>query len=387
MSPRPSAFGAIVVGGGVNGLAAAWQLARLGCPHVALVERFKLGHARGSSHGFSRITRTSYGDPLYVRLAQFAHAEEWPRLERAHGARLRTPTDGAFFGPAGGPFDSYAAAVADVGADVERLTPDEARRRFPLFRFPDAAGVLHDRTAAVVHAAETMQALTRQASVEGVHLLEETRVLGFEPAGDGVAVETDRGRLLGERLVLAAGAWAGSLLPALAPRLTVKRQSVGFYRVDAPSADLAPGRFPVWIHLGTRADDMHYGLPEFGREGLKAARHEVAGAADEPDDDPPPREETLAEVRAFVERQWNVRVHERVHAETCLYTNTANEDFVIDVVSDSPRIVAASICSGHGFKFGPLSGRLLAELALEGRTTVPAFESARARFAVAPATT
>src|SRR5512145_2160322 len=143
MAPAP-AFGALVVGGGISGLATAWQLARRGVPRVALVERFRLHHDRGSSHGDGRITRTTYSDERYVRLVQVAHAEEWPRLEQDSGTRLLHPTPGAFFGPPEGDLDRWARAVEAAGAPgVERISPEDARRRFPTFAFPDSHAVLH----------------------------------------------------------------------------------------------------------------------------------------------------------------------------------------------------------------------------------------------------
>ena len=378
----PDVFGALVVGAGVNGLATAWHLVRLGCPRVALVERFRIGHDRGSSHGHSRITRSSYRHQTYVRLMQVAHGEEWPRLERDSGTALVHRQDGVFFGPTGGPFEDYAASVAAVGVDVERIDVAQARQRFPLFRFPDAAGVLHDRTGGVIAAAAAIDALAKRCWIEGVHVLEDTEVVGIDPVGDAIAVATDRGKLLAERVVVTAGAWTARLLPSLAARLVVKRQSVGFFAVDAPAEAIGVGRFPVWAYLGGGPNGLRYGLPEFGRPGLKAALHEESGVPDDPDARPGPDARLLDGIRAFLDEQLAVRVGETLHAETCLFTSTASEDFVIDTLPGHPRVVVGSACSGHGFKFGPLTGRILAELALHGRSSVDAFEANRAQFAI-----
>ena len=374
------AFATLVIGGGVAGLATAWQLARSGLDRVGLVERFRIGHDHGSSHGAGRITRSSYADEVYVRLMQLAHDEEWPRLERDAGMRLIHPCAGAFFGPAGGPFDEHVAATAHMRDVVELLDVAEARRRFPLFGFPDAAGVLHDHTAGVVAAADTIRALARLCSIEGVFALEQTRVLGIDASRDPIVVETDRGRLLAERLVVTAGAWLPKLLPALADRFHVRRQSVGYFRIDALPAAVRPGAFPVWIHTGRDTADGRYGLPEFGGPGIKAALHETGGAAQDPDEAAAANAATLARVREFLQDQLTVPVLEQVHQETCLYTNTDDEDFVLSVLPGEPRIVVGSACSGHGFKFAPLTGRILAGLARNGRTDVPAFDEARERF-------
>ncbi|MEO5987878.1 MAG: FAD-dependent oxidoreductase [Candidatus Eisenbacteria bacterium] len=382
MSP-PAAFGALVIGGGIHGLSTAWHLARLGAERVALVEQFRFGHAKGSSHGHSRITRSSYGDALYVELMQHAHGEEWPRLEQACGTPLVHPNDGAYFGPADGPFEDYARAVASVGADVERIGIPEARRRFPLFAFPDAVGVLHDHTGGLIAACDTIEALTRRCWIDGVHGLEETRVIGIDPSRDPVVVTTDRGTLLAERVVITAGAWVQRLVPELAGRVIIKRQHVGYFELDAPTQAQRLGHFPVWAYLGHGENGLRYGLPEFGSRGVKAALHTLAVAPDDPDQVVAPDEAVLERTRHFFAEQLSVPIRSRVHAETCWFTSTASEDFVLDACPGAERVWVGSACSGHGFKFGPLVGRILAELALNGRSTVEPFERHRGRFALA----
>src|SRR5262249_40944438 len=153
--------------------------------------RFRLHHDRGSSHGTSRITRSTYSDEHYVRLVRVAHAEEWPRLERDSGATLVHRCDGIFFGPKDGDVERWAEAVAAAGAaGGHKPERGEARSRFPAFAFPDAHAVLHDPTGGVVAAADTLRALDRRCRVEGVHVLEETRVLSLDPASDPIVVDT-----------------------------------------------------------------------------------------------------------------------------------------------------------------------------------------------------
>ncbi len=382
MPPAP-AFGALVVGAGIHGLATAWQLARRGVARVALVERFRLHHDRGSSHGDARITRSTYSDARYVRLVRVAHAEEWPRLEHDSGRRLIHRCPGVFWGPPEGELERWAAAVAAAGADgVERLSPAEARRRFPAFGFPDAHAVLHDTTGGVVAAADTLRALDTLCRIEGVHVLEETRVLALDPSTDPVTVDTDRGRLLAERVVVTAGAWVADLVPALAARVSVARQHVGYFRLELPEDRMAPPAFPVWVHLGAPGEGSHYGLPAFGRRGVKAALHGVSAQSDDPEAQGEPEASAIARTRDFLRSQLTVSVAETLHAETCLYTNTPDEHFILGPLPGHPNVVVGSACSGHGFKFGPLTGRLLAEMALDGHTTVPEFEQERATFEV-----
>src|SRR5262249_6177072 len=162
----------------------------------------------------------------------------------------------------------------------------------------------------------------------------------------------------------------------------VSRQHVGYFEHAGDRSLLSPARFPVWVYLGDSARGLYYGLPEFGRPGLKAALHRTGDVADDPERHPGADPAEIERVREFLAEQLTLPIGSALHAETCLYTNTPDEHFVLGPLPDHPNVVVGSVCSGHGFKFGPLTGRLLAELALEGRTTVPEFECERAGFAV-----
>ena len=170
-------------------------------------------------------------------------------------------------------------------------------------------------------------------------------------------MDTDRGQLLAERVVVTAGAWVSQLVPSLAAHTNVQRQHVGFFGLAAEADALRPGRFPVWVYLGSPAGGLYYGLPEFGRPGIKAALHGVGAGADDPDQHPGPSPAALERVRGFLREQLAVTLGDTLHAETCLYTNTPDEHFLIGPLPGHPRVVVGSACSGHGL---PAVGRLLA---------------------------
>ena len=375
MSPT---YHTLVIGAGINGLSTCYHLSRQNVRGIGLIEQFALGHARGSSHGHSRITRSAYVNAHYVRLMQIAHNEAWPQLERDSGRQLVYPTPGCFFGPPGGKYKSYAQAVADVGVDVEQLTPEEGRRRFPHFRFENAAGVLCDHTAGLIAAAQTIQSLIRLVRKRGVDIRENAMVQRVDPTRDPIRVETSVGDLETERLIVTAGPWASRLLPVLNSRVAVARQTVGYFRLAGVRERDA---FPVWGYLLGRGDMGYYGLPQFGRDGIKIAKHIVSGVDDDPDDVPVQMPEVaIDDLRRFIEEQFVPPVARFVGWETCLYTNTDTEDFILDIHPDNPHVVIGAGFSGHGFKFGPLTGRILSELSLDGKTSIPEFEAAREMF-------
>ena len=365
-----------MIGAGVVGLAAAWHLLRLGCRPLAIVERFRTGHSRGSSHGSARMTRSTYANPAYASLMRHVHAAEWPHLERATGAKLVHPGAVVFFGPDRTTLGTYLAAVQAAGADVEQLPPAEARHRFPSLRISDDSEILHDRTGGVIAAAEAIRALHRLVASRGADVLEETRVRSLDRTDSPIRVVTERGVLHTERVVIATGAWISELVPALASDVCVVPQTVAYFRLGVPARSL-----PAWIHFGGAESGITYGVPEVGRDALKAGHHVTKGPPADPDTLSEPSASQADALRHVLAGILAVPVQDSLGIEHCLYTMTPAEDFVIDHWPGDPRVAFAAGCSGHGFKFAPLTGRILAELVVKGRADLPVGHDAAALFA------
>ncbi len=380
----PKIYEVVVIGSGLNGLATLYHLHRLGLRNLALIERFELEHDRGSSHGHARITRSTYDSANYVRLMQVVRAEEWPRLERDAGLQLVHPNPVCVYGPPGKTIEKYAEAVKEIGAEVDWLESAEARRRFPQFRFPGAEGVLLDHTAGVIAAAKTISALARLCRERGVDVFEREPAKILDPSSDPIELETGRGVIKSERVVVTAGAWAPEIFPFLRDRLKVARQTVGYFRPEGPPEDYRIGRFPSWIYLVPESENIHfYGMPEFGREGIKVARHGMSESEDDPNESPAEADPAkVEELFAFLAAHFTAAGQRLAGTEHCLYTNTASEDFILDLHPQNPRIAIGAGFSGHGFKFGPLTGRILAELVTAGKTSVPEFEGMRTAFSI-----
>ena len=181
---------------------------------------------------------------------------------------------------------------------------------------------------------------------------------------------TDSARIVADRLIVAAGAWVKRLLPDLPVPVRVTRQQVLYFRPAAP-APFQVGRFPVFIHKGADEDDAFYGMPDFLGLGVKAARH--AGPEVDPDlHDPAVGDDYRSIVRNFLRGHIPALADAAIGlTEVCLYTVAPDDDFRVDFLPLRPDVIVASPCSGHGFKFSCLIGRVLADLATIGTTELP----------------
>ncbi|MBL9076686.1 MAG: FAD-dependent oxidoreductase [Planctomycetes bacterium] len=361
---RPPLLDALVLGAGVHGLCSAFALRRAGLRRITVVEAHGPGHELGGSHGRTRITRSSYDRPRFVQMAREAHARGWPELEAALGRSLRIRTPGLFFGPPG-PFDAYVAATLGAGADVEPLPAAAARARFPLLAVDDGEQALLDHTAAMVLAAETMAGLRAWLAEHGVELRWQSPVRHLEVEDDAVVATCGDERLRARCAVAALGAWLPRLLADGGPPLVPLRQSVGYFAVDAPAAQCRAPAFPVWARIAPGDDGFSYGLPDHADAGLKLALHRTVGRADALDATVPPADPQA--LSRLARERFAVPVRGLRASERCLYAMAPEHEFTIAPAPVSPRLIAVAACSGHGFKFGPVVGRIAAELALAGR--------------------
>jgi sarcosine oxidase len=337
----------LVVGAGIAGLATAHALARRG-NDVVVLEQFQRGHRRGSSHGATRIFRLAYPEPHWVRLAQEA-LTGWRELEAESGFELvslvglvELVRDLA---------ESSQQALASCGVDCRVLSGSEAESEFEL-RVPDGFTALLQPDAGIVYA-ERAQA----AFGAGLDVREGIRATRIEDDGDGIRIETSDGPMEAEAAVVTSGAWARPLLTAAGIPLDVRetRETVAYFQPAV--SDL----LPAVAEFQTEARRHAFYALHDPRHGLKAGLNGSGGPTN-PDREEGPDAAIVERITEWVVDRLPLERPEPVHAETCLYTNTADESFVLE---RHGRIVVGSACSGHGFKFAPVVGRRLADLALE----------------------
>ena len=370
-----------IVGGGINGLCAAYNAIKRAISPVVLIEQFNLGHNRGSSHGHSRITRSAYTSEDYVRLMQVAHKQALPDLERDLGTQLIYPTEGCFFGPADSKYDAYAEAVSRVGVDCTEISVEEARKKYPQFRFNNIRGVLLDRTAGLIDASNVISHLSQYVR-ERIDVIEDTEVKHIDLGGKQITLNTSVGQFCTNSAILTAGPWAKKLIPELSPVVSVARQVIAYVKLAASPESHQLGQFPVWGNLHGEGSLGYYGLPEFGQPGIKVAKHVIWGRDDDPDRPEEPSQEEIEELSNFVAECFEPPLEEIVNLETCHYTNTDDEDYIIDQHPENESCIIGSGFSGHGFKLGPVTGRTLVDLATDGEPSIEAFTRAQGRFAL-----
>ncbi len=353
------------------GAATAYRLAKRGEP-VLLIERFELGHDRGSSHGAARITRHSYADPRYARLMPAAF-QAWREVEADACKSLYIRTGGISFGPeSNGYCAAVAANLAELGVPHRRLSAREVAIDCPVFRLPQGFDAVFEPDAGMIAAARAVAAqieLAQRFGGDSTQILERTRVDRIDLEADHPTLVTADARIVADRLAIAPGSWAGALFPGLASNLTPTRQSVIYLKPDDPDR-FAIGKLPVFIYMGESEDDQFYGMPDFLGRGVKAAAH--GGPAVDPESvDRTVSTEAIDRIRDFLRRFLPDAAEARLHAsEVCLYTMAPGEHFRIGAVPGRNDVLLVSPCSGHGFKFSSLIGRVVADLMTEGETRI-----------------
>jgi len=360
-------YDVIVLGLGGIGSAAAYHLARRG-RRVLGLDRHPPAHDQGASHGRSRIIREAYWEhPSYVPLVQRAY-DLWAELEGAAGRTLLLTTGGIVIGPP----DSDLVRGALESARLHHLHHEvldaaSVRRRFPVFAPADDMVGVFERRAGVLVPEECVGVHLDQAAQSGADLHHEEPVVSWTATPDGVEVQTSRARYQAKRLVVTAGPWAPDVLTDLGLPLVIERQVIAWFRPVAQAEAFAPERCPVYIW---RADArLFYGFPRLDGSGVKIAEHALG---DPTTAETIERQIDAAEIeelrRDFVARYMPAANGEVMATSTCMYTMTPDTHFIIDHHPRHHNVVIACGFSGHGFKFAPVVGEILADLALDGRT-------------------
>jgi sarcosine oxidase len=345
------------------------------------LDQFTPPHQHGSSHGQSRVIRQAYfEDPAYVPLLLRTY-ELWRELESVSGQSLLTITGGLMLGREDSAVVAGSRRSANThGLPHEMLEAREIRRRFPQFHPEPDTVALFERNAGFLRVEECVRAQWQLAAARGAELKFGSAVIGWSANCAGVEVETRDGNYQAGQLVISAGAWAAQLLADLQLPLVVERQVQLWFEPPGGIAEFLPEKFPVWIWQ-TNDGLNPYGLPAIAgpNGGVKTAIHhggrntrctpatvDRVVSADE-----------VEQARRCLATRVPALAGRCLDAVTCLYTNTPDEHFIVDRHPGLPRVIIVSPCSGHGFKFCPVIGEMVAAMVRQEQTPPGLFRIGR----------
>ncbi|MCH8063065.1 MAG: N-methyl-L-tryptophan oxidase [Chloroflexi bacterium] len=360
-------YDVIVVGVGGMGSAALYELAKRG-QRVLGIERYGIAHDMGSSHGFTRIIRLAYyEDPSYVPLLRRAY-ELWRELQEVMGEQVLHITGSIDAGPPGSfTFDGSLESCLMHGIPHEVLTSAEISSRFPGYRLPSETMAVYQEDGGFLVPEKCIEGYVELAKGLGAEVHTDERVLDWSATSSGVQVTTATGKYEAERLVVTAGAWTESMLPALKGLAVPERQVLAWFEPKRPE-HYQPATFPVFNVVVD--EGRYYGFPEFGVPGFKVGRYHHMEEVVDPDAydrEPNLHDEVL--LREFTENYFPDAAGATLSMKACMFTNSPDEHFIIDTLDPSQsNVVIAAGFSGHGFKFCSVVGEVLADLSLSGST-------------------
>ncbi|WP_454849465.1 N-methyl-L-tryptophan oxidase [Rhizobium binxianense] len=366
----PAQFDVAVIGLGAMGSAALSFLSSRGVKAIG-IEAYHPAHSLSSSHGDSRLIRLGYfEDPSYVPLLKRAYLN-WRALEARLRMEILTETGVLQIGKPDSKIVAGTRASCELhGLAYEEFDPDAMAARFPAFQLDADEMAIYDPRGGYLRPEAAVAGYLRLAAEDGAVLHFGEKITAIEPGDDGVTIVSADARYRAKKVIVATGAWIAELVPALAAHAQPIRQVVAWYQ-PRDGFVTQPERMPCFLR-DEGEGGSYFGFPAIRADGVKVGRHaHLLEPIDPNQPNPPVNERDTALLDGFIGKRLPAAAGLRVNAVTCRYTMLPSEDFLIDFLPGDPRIVVASPCSGHGFKFTSVVGEILADLALDGGTALP----------------
>jgi sarcosine oxidase len=363
-------FDVAVIGLGAMGSAAISFLSARGVKAIGIDASFP-AHALSSSHGDSRLIRLGYfEDPSYVPLLRRAY-QNWRALEARLRADVLTITGVLQIGRPNSKIVSGTRASCELHhLPYEELDRKAMAARFPAFALDEDEIALLDPQGGYLRPETVVMGYLKLAAEDGAVLHFGEKVTAIEPDDAGVTISSAAGRYRARKVIVSTGSWIAELVPQLREHANPIRQVVAWYQPRDGFAT-QPHRMPVFLR-DEGEDGSYFGFPAIGVDGVKVGRHAHLMEPIDPNQaNPPVNDRDTALLDGFIAKRLPAAAGVRVNAMTCRYTMLPSEDFLIDLMPGEPRVVVASPCSGHGFKFTSVVGEILADLAMESGTRLP----------------
>jgi sarcosine oxidase len=370
-----SHYHTIVIGVGSMGSAACFHLSQRNQKVLGL-EQFTSPHEKGAHGAHTRIIRKAYFEhPDYVPLLEKAYAN-WHLIEQMSGEQLYVPTGLLYAGPPGNYLlQRIREAAQQYQISLEEWDSAELKQRFPQFTLPANAEIMFEPEAGFLYPDKAIEVMIALSIRSGATILQKTPVLSWEANSDGVSVITADATFTADKLIITAGPWAGTVIPGAQQHLQITQQTLAWY---APPAEVAQNaeQFPCWLIAEEGVPGAYYGfpsLPNHGPKGWKIAHHH-AGKPTLPDETNRMIDKNeLTTLGKFMQQYFGVADDGLIATKTCLYSNSPDEHFVIDLLPrNHQRVSVAWGFSGHGFKFTSVVGEILADLCMYGKTPLRA---------------
>ncbi len=352
----------IIIGLGAHGSSALYHLSKTS-NKICGIDRFTPPHNKGSSHGQTRIIRQAYHEsPMYVPLVKEAY-NLWHELEKSSGEKLLLQTGGIILG------DKNASVItgAKLSAKTHKVSYDylnseEIKKQFPAFNPAKETVAVVEKNAGILFPEKCIKANIDQAKNNGVALMFNEAVQSINQKNNVIEIVTDKDVYQTKKLIVTAGAWLNDLLPDLHLPLNIKRQVLFWFKnIDAQKqTSLLPNKLPVYIWEYNKGR-VFYGFPDLG-DGIKIAPHHEGQPIQPSLLSQEVSEDEINNIKMLADKYLNANLQFN-YAEVCMYTNTPDKHFIIDFHSSNKNIIIASPCSGHGFKFSSVIGKILCDMA------------------------
>lgn len=352
-----------VIGAGAMGSAATYFLSKTG-KKILVLDKYVPPHHLGSSHGQSRIIREAYFEsPSYVPLVQQAY-RLWDDLERESGKKLFIRTGGLMIGNKDQKvFHGASLSAVQRGITYEFLDHEAIKKRFPVFKPSPGTVALFENNAGILFPEECIRTFLELATNHDVDFHFNEEAISIKSRNGKVEIVTGKGKYEAGKVIVSTGAWITSLFPDLQLPLEVKRQLLFWFKCTSRNAEeFSPQNFPVYIWEHEK-NKIFYGFPDLG-EGVKIAIHHQGELTTADTINRKAGEEEINAISTIIRRYFDARFTYN-YSEVCMYTNTPDENFIIDFYPANRNIIIVSACSGHGFKFSSAIGKILSEMALD----------------------
>ncbi len=364
-----------VVGAGAFGAWTAYQLLQRGA-QVTLFDPWGPGHSRASSGGETRLIRGIYGsDEVYTRLVAAAF-QEWGKFQERTGQQVYHPTGSLWLFSKSD--DSYARRSKPLlerhGLSLEEWTISETQKKYPQVYLDDIQTVFWEKEAGYLLARKTCQYLVQELVKVGGQFQAEKVIPGKIVEGKLQAIKlSSGGTFKADAYVFACGPWMPKLFPTLLGDLiSISRQEIHYFGLPALSKAFRTSAFPIWVDMG---ESVMYGVPDYDGRGFKVADDTRESLIDPSTADRAVTEEKLKQVRRYLGHRFpELKDAPMTEARVCQYSNSPNGHFLLDQHPEADNVFLAGAGCGHGFKLGPVLGRIMAERILDELTVPEEFQ-------------